>query len=88
MTTTTTPAAYLYALPEPIQERLVEIARSVIGLSQTEKEHAHAMLSGYVLTIAALGSPEEAQAGRMVADLDGLLRAAYNQVEDAKEATA
>lgn len=44
--TTTTPAAYLYALPGPVQERLVALVRSIARMDGDEKVTALTAMTG------------------------------------------
>lgn len=81
MSNTAPPSAaeYLATLPTPIQQRLVSIARTAIGLSRTEKEHAAVMFGAYGATVAIFGADEQIPAGSMIADLGVIVRAAQNE---------
>ncbi|MEP7738121.1 hypothetical protein ABKW28_10750 [Nocardioides sp. 31GB23] len=79
-TPTQTPAAYLYGLPEPIQEQLARIAREAAGMDASEKGYAAALFATVAEHFATGNGADDAVPGaHMVSALGVLLRMAHNE---------
>lgn len=80
------PAAYLYSLPEPLQEHLARIAREAIGMSAEEKGYAAAVFASVAVHFAHNGDDREIPGALMVSALGVLLKCADTEATKMREA--
>lgn len=88
MTHSTSPAAQLAALPEPVQAELWKVVRSLAGMTPDEKATALAGLTGTAeaFLVLAVGSEKHRPALELFASMGELTQQMHLQTNETKEA--